>query len=402
MTYSPATQFSIEFELVRLCCAAAIAPHLPDHLEAIHALLAGPIHWSDVLRVLDRHKVQGLAYRVLEDREEVPPAIRQKLSESARKVAQQNIFGAAHAARLCKVLEGEGIPVAVLKGLPLCMKAYGDLSIRHSKDIDLLVAPGYVDRTVDQLEAMGYTRLTPHSGLSEKQETLWRFHKKDYAFRHPLTGTEVELHWRLFDNVHLLPERFPFAPLQRIEVSRGVSLPSLSDVEFLLYLCVHGAQHAWFRLKWVADIAALASQLSPQQLNDLMKLGEEMGVAQTVRLALLHSTMLFGTPHESMLRPATPFEHSLMKISTRVLLRGNGMDEPKDVPFGLTWISVFQFLLKPTTNYWREEAYRWMISGQWDPASAKGEPSTTSVFLLVPRWIWRHVSLRKSIAGPPV
>ena len=39
------------------------------------------------------------------------------------------------------------------------------------------------------------------------------------------------------------------------------SLRTLGDAELFAYLCVHGASHCWFRLKWLADLNAwLAGQ----------------------------------------------------------------------------------------------------------------------------------------------
>jgi hypothetical protein len=272
-----------------------------------------------------------------------------------------------HTARLCKVFETEGIQVAVLKGLPLCMKAYGNLGIRHSKDIDLLVSPKDAKRAADKLQELGYVRLTPRVNITPKQMERWTRHKKDFEFRHATSGNEVELHWRPFDNLHLLSNDFPIDPYRRIEIARGLSLPALSDRDLMLYLCVHGAQHAWFRLKWIVDIAALSSRLSTSELHRLMSLGKEMGVEQTVHLALLLSSLFFGAPRNATLRPATRYERFLMNISLRVLLRGEGLREPKDLPFGLTWISAFQFLLKPEPKYCLEELYRWLAFGIWAP-----------------------------------
>src|ERR1700761_6795264 len=111
---------SAEFELVLACCGCAVDPCNPKHPEAIDRLLTGTIRWADVLRILNRHRVQRLAHRVLDGRNDVPADIQEQLAGSARKVAQQNILAAAHATRLCKMLEAGGIQVAVLKGLPLC------------------------------------------------------------------------------------------------------------------------------------------------------------------------------------------------------------------------------------------------------------------------------------------
>lgn len=50
---------------------------------------------------------------------------------------------------------------------------------------------------------------------------------------------------------------------QLVEVACGIELPTLARDEPSAHLCVHGASSAWFRLKWITDLAALIDGRPP-------------------------------------------------------------------------------------------------------------------------------------------
>src|SRR5690606_21042563 len=93
----------------------------------------------------------------------------------------------------------------------------------------------------------------------------WVRAHKDMVFAHPGHRTIVELHWRLFDNRHLYNPATDQPA--RVQLTPCAAVWTLAPEAAFLYLCLHGAQHAWSRLKWLADVAALVAKLDEAELT---------------------------------------------------------------------------------------------------------------------------------------
>ena len=125
-----------------LGAACSIWPPTHRRTDAIRKAAAGSIDWDRFLRVVRRHRVVGLVHDGLSSAQiNVPPDIARHISEEAMAMARENLAMAAEAARLQRVFAEADLPVAFIKGVSLAKLAYGNLSIRHGKDLDLLVAP---------------------------------------------------------------------------------------------------------------------------------------------------------------------------------------------------------------------------------------------------------------------
>ena len=190
-------------------------------------------------------------------------------------------------------LEDAGIGVLVLKGPALAQQAYGDLVRRHVGDLDLLVAPPHAAEAVRALERRGFTALEVSAPGQDWRPELPAV--LDAPERYPLLkgiamtrGSEtVDLHWRLFPNRHLMPVELDWlAKPARIDIG-GTSAPVLPLRALWRYLCAHGTLHHWYRLKWLADIPALALRhpdlVAPESLREI----EEDGLARCVACAAL-------------------------------------------------------------------------------------------------------------------
>ena len=68
------------------------------------------------------------------------------------------------------------------------------------------------------------------------------------------------LHTRVADHPDLLSQVGIDSPIQIVTVAKHIALPTLARDELFAYLTVHGASSAWFRLKWITDLAALLAR----------------------------------------------------------------------------------------------------------------------------------------------
>src|SRR5260370_1358626 len=79
--------------------------------------------------------------------------------------------------------------------------------------------------------------------------SLWRRLRRDREGRHRGKNIELEVHWRLTNVWSLANEGVDFTALQPVKVSSSAIISTLPPAQLFIYLCVHGASHAWNRLK---------------------------------------------------------------------------------------------------------------------------------------------------------
>jgi hypothetical protein len=272
---------------MRLACACAQWPPSPRRDAWVRALADG-VGWDAFLRVVARQRIQGLAHAALGAAGVRPPDdAAAKLQDAARAITARGLQIAVETVRLQGLFDAAGAPALFVKGASLAQLAYGSQTLKHSRDIDLLVAPDDAERALALLEADGYAPFAPAGPLSPAQRrALLRLHK-DIELRHPVRRQNVELHWRLVDNPTLLTGVGVRSPTRSVAVGAG-RIATLADAELFAYLCVHGATHGWFRLKWLADVAAWLAGKTPGEVLALYASAERLGVdlcaAQTLRL----------------------------------------------------------------------------------------------------------------------
>src|SRR5690606_15194640 len=103
-----------------------------------------------------------------------------------------------------------------------------------------------------------------------------------------------------------------------------ITLPTLADEELFAYLCVHGASSAWFRLKWIADLAGFLHGRGAQEVDRLADCAAALGAGRAASQALILVRWLFNgdISDDLMRRIATPANIWLAKSALREMLRG--------------------------------------------------------------------------------
>ncbi|KQS04361.1 hypothetical protein ASG11_08940 [Sphingomonas sp. Leaf357] len=279
--------------LADLCGAVAtdtpIGGAVPDDPAAIPALVR-------------RHRIATRATAALATAlRPYDPAVAGWLSKRARARSVAALHRTERMAAISTMLSAAGIRHFGIKGPVLAQQIYGDIGARDSKDIDLLVDPATIARAATALETMGFAESSGHAEAGEQ------FANKHRTFVGH--GIEVEVHTRLLDVDALLPLAFEAVWARRETVWLGtVAVPALSIVDTLLYLCAHGAQHLWFRLKWLEDIARIAtlsgSADGPSVVRAAIAAARASGAEAVVTSALTLVDRVFG------LKVATPIRTS--------------------------------------------------------------------------------------------
>jgi hypothetical protein len=314
--------------------------------------------WDQFLALAERHRVTPALARAAQ-RDGVRPAARHQaaLDGALRHAALDELALAASARAIAQAFAIAQLPVGILKGVPLSLEIHGSLGHRVSRDIDLLVAPARIADALDQLARLGFHPQDPGIvATPARRARLIRWHK-DIELVHAGRRQIVELHWRLFDNPHLLPLAQPW-PLVPADLPMDLACLVLPAPVNLRYLALHGAQHGWSRLKWLLDFAALLARHDPAAREEAWRATAIRDGRRAFGQALILCDDLLGLA----LRPA--FRRELLsdrRIGWLVgialnCMAGGAERELESRRFGSTMKNAGHYLLSSAPAYLAAEA----------------------------------------------
>jgi hypothetical protein len=159
----------------------------------------------------------------------------------------------------------------------------------------------------------------------------------------------------------LIPSIDVHSPRQLVEVTPGISLPTLAGDELFAYLCVHGASSAWFRLKWIADFAGLLARFAPAEIERLYDVSQQLGAGRAADQALLLADALFGSLAGTSLEPRLRRDRPscwLAAAAYRQLVGNTDCREPTEVRLGTARIHLAQLPLMPGLRFSLSELAR--------------------------------------------
>lgn len=280
----------------RLVCAGCQWPR-ERRDDAVRAAAVPGLDWDRVMQIAKRQRVQGLIADALRSaRIEVPAKAAEALNQRAGEIARTNLAAAAETLRLGRLLDAAGIDWITFKGLPLAIQAYGTIAIKAANDVDILVSGRGAGPACSLLREAGYVRFSPGPEVGDAQVAAWMQVSKESGWRHPASGLIVELHGRLLANPALLPEAGMDAPRKRVTIAPGIEVPTMGDALLFPYLFAHGAHHGWFRIKWLADVAALLVHEGPEGAEARYREAKAVGVGRCAAQALLLAHEMLALP----------------------------------------------------------------------------------------------------------
>ncbi len=372
-----------EFFMAAACCRW---PPAQGRSDAVRVAAEAPVDWGRFLAIVDRHRIWGLARRGLAQAGVVMPAnIEGALEAKASALARRNLVLAGETARLCRLFREAAVPVVFVKGVTLAALAYGDIALKHSLDIDILVSPAQVGQARAVLEQAGYALKQPLPALTETQLDLLLKHGKEWEFLRAAGDIVTELHWTLTYNGLLMRDVDASCPLAVVRIG-DAEIPTFRLEELFVYLCAHGAQHAWFRMKWLADLAALLATVSGPDVEGLYRAAQRRGSGRCAAQALLLCERLLGVELPAALSAElqrTATAPLLEALALDAMLGGGADSVLTDRAFGTLRLLLSFFLLGEGWTYFWREISRYFVS-----------PQDVAAFALPPRLTWLYVILR--------
>jgi hypothetical protein len=286
--------------------------------EAILEAVGANLDWMEYIRLVDRHRTPALGWAALKrvPNLKIPEYVAQQLQKGSDACRRQ---GLTHSMLLAVVLKGlnrAGIPAMSLKGPILSFDLYGDIGLRQSNDLDLEVLQEDIVPAVNCLEGLGWHLESEYSPPSPRQWKSFLEHERHITLLRS-KGCTLEVHWRSdWDG----PEKPSLRWTSSIpSVWQGCSLQKMHPIDLLLYLSNHGADHAWFRAKWLGDLA----RIHATGLMDWRATLEHARAAKQTRALLAGLLLLrevYGLPLPDLPEEAwREVPRSLIKASLRAL-----------------------------------------------------------------------------------
>jgi hypothetical protein len=379
-----------EFLLAAACCRW---PASQPRNIAVRNAAAGVTDWNHFLWLVRRQRVAGLVHDALPAAGiDLPSATAKKLGAWAERIGRQNSILAVETVRLQRALETADIPVLVLKGVALAQLAYGSLGAKHARDIDLLVAPERAETAMQLLEREGYVLSSPAKHLSARQRQSVVRYAREVELVHSDRHLIVELQWRVMDNPLLLRDVDAHSAAQSVTLSGGATVHTLEREDLFAYLCVHGAHHAWSRLKWLADVNALVG--NDADIGRLYRHAQRIGAGLCAGQGLLLCQRLFALNLPDALSDELRANQRVKKLVTIAL---DAMTAPRAETeadggvAGVTRIVRTQFLLGQGWAFYAAQI-RAAAAG---PADVIRFPLPLPLHFLypllrLPLWLWRR------------
>ena len=374
-----------EFELLAACSAWPLDEKATRRIAS--ESFQANFNWNAFIALAERHRVTALTLNALRTcGVGVEEAAARRLQSLARQEAFRELTLAGEAVGITHSLADMGVRAILLKGISVALLGFGRLGLRTNRDIDLLVNETLLGPAEIVLTQRGYIRIEPAGPLSPAALQQWVALHKDMVFRNQETGIIVEVHWRLFDNPHLLPVP-TFADTSGLFYA-GEELCVMTPSLNVIYLCLHGMQHAWSRMKWLADLGAVLSTMTQAEIAATYLEARRRGlhVPVAASFSLCQEVLGSSIPEIVSRFAARGWRERLLKKVALSSLTTGGAVEMEDRNFGSTWKNISHYLFRLDYFYWVAELKYDLLDDPTDHSPG----GVARLILRIPRWIIRQ------------
>jgi hypothetical protein len=370
-----------EMLVIAACCRW---PRGEAVVAAIERAVSRPLDWNHFTHLVRRHRVAALVWNGLRHAKvDLPGYVARTLAHDAAAIAAQNLANAAEEARLYKAFSEAGIGICLVKGTTLGALAYDTISLKAAWDIDLLIEKRDTQKACALLTDFGYERKVPDSKFSEAQFRRWVNNTKETLWINPQRGVAVELHTALVDNAELRRAIGSPSSQQMVKISDNICLPTLVTERLFLYLMIHGALHHWSRIKWLADMSALALT-EGIDFETYYRSASKDSPMRTIAVAIILCDRLLGLKVNRVFMEELESDFRVRILSRVSLL---AMDVSRKPPTRVERLVEFAYLL---VSFFLVER-GWLHS--WAELRQRAFFPYSPSYLFLPTWLWPIVTL---------
>lgn len=302
-----------EFAAILACCRADA-----ESCE-IGASALSRIDWDRFLASAEVHGVSALVCSGLKRsswRGSVPPAVTHRLSTCSLQIAKKSLYLSARLLAIVERLQSKRIAALPFKGPALALRAYGDLTLRDSCDLDLLIKAEDLEQAVATLVEAGFQLPCP---LTARRYQWLRKYEFELGLVGP-DGLRLELHWEALP--HYFGIRLCSAGVwDRTTYTSiaGAAVQELSAEDLLLFLSLHAGKHFWDRLVWLCDIDRLLRKKASLDWEYLRESSRKLHIERFLSTTLYLVRELFGTELPEQVLRKIAGDHSIPQFAQQVL-----------------------------------------------------------------------------------
>jgi hypothetical protein len=284
---------------ILLCCARRNVD-----FDVLGALVDRSVNWDALLDAAQLHHLLPLLYERLKglDGSRVPPAVMARLRSAYYTNLLRNRQLHAELTEVVSALRREGVETIVLKGGALAWTVYAHSALRPMSDLDLLIRPEAMERTVIVLESLGFC-------LSDAIPAhLVPFEQRfggglEWQRSHGNRTTRLDVHQRPV-GIDWCQTAFPIETDVLWGVARPLALDGtealqLSAEDTVIHLCLHLAlQHGYAcPLMGYTDLdRVITAEDQAFSWPRLIERAERFGTKTVVYRGLRCAKRLLGTP----------------------------------------------------------------------------------------------------------
>ena len=324
-----------EWSLLRAACSASAKTRDDD----IRKLLQAPIRWNDVLNLADRHGVEPLLCETLARTQElVPQEILRSLAQTQQANLHKSLFLSRELIRVVDRLSDAGVHVLPYKGLALAEMIYGDIAMRRTGDIDLLIHARDFPAIREAVRDLGYT---PHATFSEVHMKEYMETGYECAFDGPAGRNLLEVQWALQPRFYAVDFDVDglFERAQKVEVA-GHPMMTLSAEDMFVVLSLHAAKHVWGRMSWLCDLERVIN-LPNLNWTWIGAQARELGIERILRISVLLVNRLFDSAIPAAAEHVLIEDRQARKIADEILA-----SMTKETAYDVESISYFRLMMR--------------------------------------------------------
>ncbi len=250
------------------------------------------LDWDLFLQLARHHRVYPFIYKELGggDAGKIP----QKVIQSLHGQYCSNTFQMLHLSSEMELVNRSFIQnqirLLLLKGPVLAHELYGDISLRTSGDLDILISIRDLEKAGRLLTELGYVK----DDYIQTVLNDWKWRHHHITFFNRQKGVKLEVHWRLNPGPSKEPGFNELWGRRRTSSFLNHPIDLLGREDLFLFLVSHGARHGWSRLRWLLDIDRLTQmELDWPMLRLLLKKNQLLHVGGQ---ALVLASQLLNTP----------------------------------------------------------------------------------------------------------
>lgn len=288
----PAASQSAIFDLLCACCAHD--PHSQPSARIL-TLLHDLRDWAAFFDHAERQDVLPLAYRALSRfSTSVPSSVLEPLRHTYQCNSRKSLWLTQELIRILGCLESHGIPAIPYKGPILAACAYGDLTLRQFSDLDILIPAAHLPAAKAAVKELGYA---PSRRMTAAEQRACLASGYEMAFDGPGGNNLLEIQWRILPRFYAVDFRMEdlFDRAVYVPVG-GMQVRSLAAEDQLLVICVHAAKHAWARLSYLCDVAAILHPRNHIDFEVVRERAEDLGILRILGVSLWLVHELLGVP----------------------------------------------------------------------------------------------------------